>query len=192
MLGKANLRLYKIASIHPEVTHAFPREDQAFDLCDLDFSLDTVPVGVQWDISADAFTFKVSLVKRPFTSQGMLPVLNSQYYPLGLAVPVIVREKFLLRSMMANVSNIQSKSWDKPLAEEQRPTWEAWCKALQALKDFIIDENDIPGAKLPKPIEECTCAVLRRWLLCRGAKTSGKLADLRVRSVLKLNLIILR
>ncbi|XP_029207043.2 uncharacterized protein LOC114970731 [Acropora millepora] len=49
------------------------------------------------------------------------------------------------------------------------------------MKDFIIDENDIPGAKLPKPIEECTCAVLRRWLLCRGAKTSGKLADLRVR-----------
>lgn len=50
------------------------------------------------------------------------------------------------------------------------------------MKDFIIDKNDIPGAKLPKPIKECTCAVLRRWL-CRGAKTSGKLADLRVRSV---------
>ena len=62
----------------------------------------------------------------------------------------------------------------------------------QKMKDFIIDENDIPGAKLQKPIEECTCAVLRRWLLCRGAKTSGKLADLRVRSVLKLKLVILR
>ena len=60
------------------------------------------------------------------------------------------------------------------------------------MKDFIFDENDIPGAKLRKPLEECTCAVLRRWLLCRGAKTSGTLADLRVRSVLKLKLIILR
>ena len=138
MLGKANLRLHKIASIHPEVTHAFPREDLASDLCDLDFSLDTVPVGVQWDISADTFTFKVSLVKRPFTSRGMLPVLNSQYDPLGLAVPVIVREKFLLRSMMANVSNIQPKSWDRPLAEEQRPTWEACCKALQALMLLMV------------------------------------------------------
>lgn len=44
MLAKANLRLHKIASSHPEVTHAFPREDQASDLRDLDFSLDTVPV----------------------------------------------------------------------------------------------------------------------------------------------------
>ena len=120
------------------MTHAFPREDQASDLCDLDFSLDTVPVGVQWDISADTFTFKVSQVKRPFTSRGMLPVLNSQYDPLGLAVPVIVREKFLLRSMMANVSNIQPKSWDRPLAEEQKPTWEACCKALQALMLLMV------------------------------------------------------
>ena len=71
MLPTANLRLHKIASSHPEVTHAFPTEDEASDLRDLDFSLDTVPVqralGVLWDISADAFTCKVSLGKRPFT-----------------------------------------------------------------------------------------------------------------------------
>ena len=44
MLAKAHLRLHNIASSHTEVTHAFPREDQASDLRDLDFSLDTVPV----------------------------------------------------------------------------------------------------------------------------------------------------
>ena len=47
--------------------------------------------------------------------------------------------------------------------------------------DFSLNEEDIPGAKLPKPIDECTCGILRRWLLCTGAKTSGKLADLRPR-----------
>ncbi|KAK3741757.1 hypothetical protein QZH41_008854 [Actinostola sp. cb2023] len=46
---------------------------------------------------------------------------------------------------------------------------------------FTLNEVDIPGAKLLKPPEECTCSILRRWLLCRGAKTSGKLADLRLR-----------
>ncbi|KAK2568828.1 hypothetical protein P5673_006873, partial [Acropora cervicornis] len=76
--------------------------------------------------------------QRPLTSRGMLPVLNSLYDPLGLAVPVIVTEKLLLRSMMANVSNIQPKSWDEPLAEEQRPTREAWCKALQALTLLMV------------------------------------------------------
>jgi len=47
--------------------------------------------------------------------------------------------------------------------------------------EIILTEDDIPGAKLNKHVEECSCSVLRRWLLCRGAKTSGKLADLRKR-----------
>ena len=119
------------------MTHAFPREDQASDLRDLDFTLDTIPVqralGVLWDISADAFTFKVSLGKRPFTRRGVFSILNSLYDSLGLAAPVIVRGKLLLRSMMANLSNLQPESWDEPLPEEQRPAWEAWYNALQAL-----------------------------------------------------------
>lgn len=48
---------------------------------------------------------------------------------------------------------------------------------------LLLEEDDIPGAKLLKPVEQCGCAVLRRWLLCRGAKTSGKLADLKQRLV---------
>ena len=86
MLATANLRLHKIASSHPEVTHASPREDQASKLRDLDFALDTVPVqralGVLWDITADVFTFKVSLGKTLFRRRGMLSILNSLYDPL--------------------------------------------------------------------------------------------------------------
>ena len=142
MLATPNLRLHKIASSHPEVTRAFPREDQASDFRNVDFSLDTVTVqralGVLWDISADAFTFKVSLEKRPFTRRGVLSMLNSLYDLLGLPASVIVRGKLLLRSMMANISNLQPESWDEPLPEEQRPAWEAWCKALQALTLLMV------------------------------------------------------
>ena len=142
MLATANLRLHKIASTHPEVTHAFPREDQASDLRYLDVSLDTVPVqralGVQWDISADAFTFNLSLGKRSFTRRGVLSILNNLYDPLGLASPVIIRGKLLLRSMMANLSNLQPESWDEPLPEEQRQAWEEWCKDLQTLTLLMV------------------------------------------------------
>ena len=137
MLAAANLCLHKIASSHPEVTRAFPRDDQASDLRDPDFSLDTVPVqralGVLWDISTDAFTFKVSLGEKPFTRRGVLSIINSLYDPLGLAAPVVIRGKLLLRSMMVSVSNFQPENWDEPLPDEQKPTWEAWCRALQAL-----------------------------------------------------------
>ena len=104
----------------------FPRDDQASDLRDLDFSLDTVPVqralGVLWDISTDAFTFKVSLGEKPFTRRGVLSIINSLYDPLGLAAPVVIRGKLLLRSMMVSVGNFQPENWDEPLPEEQKPT----------------------------------------------------------------------
>lgn len=38
-----------------------------------------------------------------------------------------------------------------------------------------LKEKDVPGAILPSNApEECTVKQLQRWLLCRGAKTTGK------------------
>ena len=49
--------------------------------------------------------------------------------------------------------------------------------------DFTIEEEDIPGAKLQEPAEQCTVAVLKRWLSCHGAKVTGKREDLVKRFV---------
>lgn len=39
---------------------------------------------------------------------------------------------------------------------------------------IILSEEDIPGAKLPRETaEKCSVVQLKRWLLCRGAKTTG-------------------
>ena len=38
----------------------------------------------------------------------------------------------------------------------------------------ILTEDDIPGVKLPRDsVEKCSVVQLKRWLLCRGAKTTG-------------------
>ena len=42
-----------------------------------------------------------------------------------------------------------------------------------------LKEEDVPGATLPRNTpEECTVKQLQRWLLCRGAKTTGKKTQL--------------
>jgi len=42
-------------------------------------------------------------------------------------------------------------------------------------KKRILSEEDIPGAKLRREtVEECSVVQLKRWLVYRGAKTSGK------------------
>ncbi|GFO39398.1 dynein beta chain, flagellar outer arm [Plakobranchus ocellatus] len=51
----------------------------------------------------------------------------------------------------------------------------------------VLDENDVPGAKLKHPdIEKNTVPELRRWLLCRSIKCSGVKTDLvkRVQDVI--------
>ena len=134
MLATANLHLHKIASNLPEVTQAFQIEDQVADLQDLDLSKDTIPtqrsLGVLWDISSDSLTFKANVEAKLFTTRGVLSVVNSLYDPLGLAAPVAVKGKLHLRAMIAKA---EPENWDEPLPEEQRPAWEAWCQALQAL-----------------------------------------------------------
>lgn len=113
------------------MTQAFHSEDRAADLRDLDLSKDTIPV--LWDIASDSFTFKLSEEKKPFTKRGMLSIINSLYDPLGLAAPVVIRGKMLLRSMMETSSKPHPESWDEPLPEGQRPGWENWCQTLQGL-----------------------------------------------------------
>ena len=52
-------------------------------------------------------------------------------------------------------------------------------KENNQLKDDIrLEEGDIPGASLLKPVEQCNVAIFKRWLLCRGAKISGKKNEL--------------
>ena len=142
MLAAYNLRLHKIVSNDPNVTQAFPKEDRASDLRDLDFSQDTImmqhTLGVLWDVSNDAFTFRVSLGKKPFTRRGVLSLINSLYDPMGFAAPVVVKGKFLLRSMVTDLDNCQPENWDEPLPQDWKPTWEAWCQILQALTTLRV------------------------------------------------------
>lgn len=137
MLAAANLRLHKIASNNSEVTRAFAVEDQASDLRNLDLHRDIIPIqrslGVFWDLRTDAFTFQVTDEVKPFTRRGVLSVTNSLYDPLGIAAPVVIKAKMLLRAMTANFKRHPLDEWDEPLPEQHRSTWEAWCKSLSHL-----------------------------------------------------------
>jgi len=61
----------------------------------------------------------------------------------------------------------------KVLAEQDRNKVEV----IESKKseNVKLRQEDVPGAILPRQIpEECTVKQLQRWLLCRGAKTTGK------------------
>lgn len=60
MLAESNLRLHKVASNSSQVMEAFPVEDRAKDLKDLDLGVDPLPLqrslGLSWNLETDSFT----------------------------------------------------------------------------------------------------------------------------------------
>ena len=145
MLATANLRLHKISSNDPGVTRAFPVADRAIDLCNLDLSHTNALIhrslGVSWDLKTDTFTFKVTVDNKPFTKRGVLSVINSLYDPLGIAAPVLIQGKSLLRTMSAHLRERQLEDWDTQLPEEYKSTWNQWCASLSELERCRIPHS---------------------------------------------------
>lgn len=80
MLSTANLNLHKMASNSTAVMEAFPPEDRANKLKNLDLSSDPLPLqrslGISRDLKSDCFTFRVSRGTRPFTRRGTLSIIT--------------------------------------------------------------------------------------------------------------------
>ena len=124
-LATQNLRLHRVVSNLPAVMEAFPADDRAKDIRDLDLRNDTLRVqrslGVHWDLEHDSFTFKVSLPDKPFMRRGILAVVNSIYDPIGLAAPAILEGRKLLQNLVAmgkRVNGEETLRWDESLPEE--------------------------------------------------------------------------
>lgn len=137
---EGNLCLHKIASNSDEVMKAFPSEDLAKGLKDLDFSDDSLPLqrslGLSWDLKSDTFTFQVSSEEKPYTRRGVLSVVNSIFDPIGFVAPVTIQGKLFLRSLMSSTIN-----WDEPLPDEHQAEWKSWKDSLQHLEQLQISRT---------------------------------------------------
>ncbi|XP_072554180.1 uncharacterized protein [Paramormyrops kingsleyae] len=137
ILAKSNLRLHKIAANRKEILEAFPSQDHAKDLKDLDLEADVLPMqrslGLLWDLKRDCFTFNVSEETKPFTRRGVLSTINSLYDPLGFVATVTIQGKSILRELAEDNSD-----WDTPLPPERKESWILWRESLSALSNLSI------------------------------------------------------
>ncbi|XP_034396072.1 uncharacterized protein LOC117735512 [Cyclopterus lumpus] len=137
VLSKSNLRLHKIAANNKEVMEAFPAEDRAKDLKDLDLSADTLPMqrslGINWDLQTDCFHFSVSDEIKSYTRRGVLSTINSLYDPLGFVAPVTIQGKAILRELTT-----EKGDWDSPLPQEMEDAWTSWRASLKELSQLSI------------------------------------------------------
>jgi len=153
MLAESNLRLHKVASNCSQVMEAFPTEDRAKDLKDLDLGVDPLPVqrslGLCWNLQSDSFTYNVSNEAKPFKHRGVLSTVNSLYDPLGFVAPIIMQGKVQLRELSSD-----ERDWDAPLPPEKHDMWVSWKDSLQALENLQIPRCYRPGTLSSMKVKE--------------------------------------
>jgi len=136
-LKEGGLRLHKIASNEEEVMTAFPNEDLAKGLKNLDLQKDDLPIqrslGLRWELMSDSFCFDILPADKPYTRRGVLSVINSIYDPIGFLAPVTVQGRLILQSLMAGTG-----SWDEPLPAHLLSAWESWKESLRHLSEIRI------------------------------------------------------
>ncbi|XP_068229506.1 uncharacterized protein [Palaemon carinicauda] len=105
-----NLRLHKIASNSEEVKKAFPANDLASNLKDLDLEADSKPLqgslGLSWDVNTDKFLFQLSSENKPITRRGILSTVNSIYDPVGLLAPFIIHAVLAIEIAQYIIDNL--------------------------------------------------------------------------------------
>ncbi len=144
MLATAQLCLHKIVSNSVVVVEALPVEDRGRSVQDLDFRHDSLlsqrSLGVQWDLERDSSTFRVTLPESRYTRRGLRSVINSAYDPLGVAAPVVLKGKLLLRMlvMLGKKNNDTPLGWDDPLPKDLMTEWNLWKDALKDLEDIVL------------------------------------------------------
>ena len=143
MLAESSIKLHKIASNRRAVMDAFPPEERAKNMVNLELTVDPLPVqcslGLTWNLEFDFFTFCVSREKKPFTRREILSTVNGLYDPLGYVSPVTIQGKALVRELSADQAE-----WDAPLPVLKEEQCTQWTDSLCELEQLQIERPYTP------------------------------------------------
>ncbi|KAK3728195.1 hypothetical protein QZH41_004910 [Actinostola sp. cb2023] len=135
LLARGGFRLTKWLSNNKAVLQSVPESERAATVKNLDFdeNLTERALGVQWNVQADTFNFKITNKNKPSTRRGILSIVSSVYDPLGFVSPVILTAKMILQELCR-----KKLKWDDIIPEKELRDWETWLKDLPKLEQFAI------------------------------------------------------
>jgi hypothetical protein len=134
-----------------------PRSECASALANLELNTDPLPqersLGVLWNTEKDLFTFKYEPPSKPDTRRGVLSTVASDFDPLGLISPFILKGKIILQE-----SCRRKAEWDSPLEPSLLSRWSAWKSDLN-----YVDQITIPRCITPHDFGSIASAQLHTF-----------------------------
>ena len=133
LLQKASLNLHKFVSNSESVVKQLISDKQSKKVDLPGSAVVERALGIQWDVSADAFVFQISLQEKPKTRRGVLSVTSSVFDPLGIISPYILEGKVIMQAICKS-----GCGWDEPIPEGLLDRFNAWVDSLKYLQTLSI------------------------------------------------------
>lgn len=141
LLSRGGFRLTKWISNDHKVLENIPQSERAASVVDL--ALDEIPgertLGIQWNVGADKFCFKVVAKEKPLTRRGVLSVASLLYDPLGFVAPFTLSAKMILQELCK-----KKLGWDERIDGEQLKRWKDWLADLPKLSEVPVSRCFTP------------------------------------------------
>ena len=137
LLAKGGFRLTKWLSNKKDVIQSIPGSERATSVVDLELD-DELPIerplGAQWHIEQDVFSFKIAPKENPITRRGLLSTTSSVYDPLGLVAPAILPAKKIMQELCR-----KNVGWDDKIGALEEEQWTKWLTDLPALSGIRVN-----------------------------------------------------
>ena len=138
-LKKGGMNLTKWSSNSASVLSTIPEEARAASVRSINLDSNSTierTLGVQWNISLDAFSFErveKIIQGQPVTRRGVLSVMSSIFDPLGFVCPTVLPVKIILRDLCK-----LKVGWDYPVPEVYEQKWTEWLDSLSELTKWTV------------------------------------------------------
>ncbi|XP_064629278.1 uncharacterized protein LOC135488567 [Lineus longissimus] len=96
-------------------------------------------LGIVWDTETDTFTFKIRIKEKSVTRRGILSVVSSIFYPLGLAGPFVLPARILLQRLCR-----ERIGWDDEIGDKEVRQWEQWLVDILQLENVSVPRSVKP------------------------------------------------
>ncbi|XP_069977487.1 uncharacterized protein [Penaeus vannamei] len=133
-----------------DVLRKIPESERDTSVASLDLSKDNLRVertlGVHWSMAEDCFIFKICPGEKSLTRRGVLSIVASIYYPLGMVAPLTLPAKMILRDMCQ-----MQLGWDEYMDDREATRWSKWLEQLPKLSRFKLPRSQVPILVMAQP-----------------------------------------
>ncbi|XP_068712838.1 uncharacterized protein [Montipora foliosa] len=174
LLAKGGFQLTKWISNRRDVLLAFPVEERAPQIKDLDLKSDSLPLdralGIHWDVEHDIINFVFGKGEQPENRKGVLSSISTVYDPLGFSSPLLLPGREINQELCK-----MKFSWTDTLPEKLCLRWRKWKEDLMSLQDF-----NIPRCLKPEGFGRVTRAELHHFADASQEHRYGTVSYLRL------------